>query len=62
MKPGFCKTTFTGFRGTSDPVLGAAVVVRPVLDEEGAYGIGDFWEWGIYTYPLVWDSEFVIIL
>jgi NAD(P)-dependent dehydrogenase (short-subunit alcohol dehydrogenase family) len=45
VNPGFCKTAFNGFKGTRDPVVGAEVVVRLVLDEEGVYGKGGFWEW-----------------
>jgi hypothetical protein len=45
VNPGFCKTAFNAFRGTRDPVEGAEVVVRLVLDEEGVYGKGGFWQW-----------------
>jgi NAD(P)-dependent dehydrogenase (short-subunit alcohol dehydrogenase family) len=45
VNPGFCRTAFNGFRGTRDPVVGAEVVVRHVLDEEGVYGKGGFWQW-----------------
>jgi NAD(P)-dependent dehydrogenase (short-subunit alcohol dehydrogenase family) len=45
VNPGFCRTAFNGYRGTRDPVEGAEVVVRLVLDEEGVYGKGGFWQW-----------------
>jgi NAD(P)-dependent dehydrogenase (short-subunit alcohol dehydrogenase family) len=45
VNPGFCRTAFNGYRGTRDPVEGAEVVVRLVLDEEGLYGKRGFWQW-----------------
>jgi NAD(P)-dependent dehydrogenase (short-subunit alcohol dehydrogenase family) len=45
VNPGFCRTAFNGYRGTRGPVEGAEVVVRLVLDEEGVYGKGGFWQW-----------------
>jgi NAD(P)-dependent dehydrogenase (short-subunit alcohol dehydrogenase family) len=44
VSPGHLKTAFNGFRGKKGPVEGAEVVVRLVVDEEGCFEGGTFWE------------------
>jgi hypothetical protein len=43
--PGLLKTAFTLFReGTKDPKDGAEVVMKIMLDEEGKYSDGKYWQ------------------
>jgi NAD(P)-dependent dehydrogenase (short-subunit alcohol dehydrogenase family) len=45
VQPGLLKTAFTGFReGARDPRDGAEVVTRLVMDEEGKYEKGMYWQ------------------
>ena len=45
VQPGLLKTAFTGFReGTRDPREGAEVITRLVMDKEGKYEGGMYWQ------------------
>lgn len=43
VNPEFCKTAFNGYKGTKDPLDGAAVVVELAVAEKGKYRNG-FWQ------------------